>query len=408
MFVLLVVFVDMLAYSTASPVLPRLVLGIVHGDGAASARAIGLFATAFSLMQFVFGPIQGAVSDRFGRKPVLVVSCLGLALSQAWMATAASVATLLAGRVLAGMAAASIATASAYIADIVPPDERPTAFGRITVAIGVGIIAGPALGGLLGTVSTRAPFWAASAICLANAAWAMFMVPESLPPERRSRFSWRRANSLASLFYLFGSPALRPLATANLLSMLAQQALITVFILSAALRFGFGTGLMGLSLAVLGLFYALVGGLLVRPAIRILGEGGALTVGFSAATAGLLVMAFAPNGLVYLAAIPLYTLLALAGPPVQSAMTRRADAGAQGQLQGANTSITGLAGIGGPAIFAGSLSFALDRLHFAGLPFLLAAVLLAAALPLALRAMTGPGARQGGGEAVAAAASRSA
>ena len=392
----------MLAYSTASPVLPRLVLGIVHGDGAASARAIGLFATAFSLMQFVFGPIQGAASDRFGRKPVLVVSCLGLALSQAWMATAASVPALLAGRVLAGMAAASIATASAYIADVVPPADRPTAFGRITVAIGVGIIAGPALGGLLGTVSIRAPFWAASAVCLANAAWAAFMVPESLPPERRTRFSWRRANSLASLGYLFGAPALRSLASANLLSMLAQQALITVFILSAALRFGFGAGLMGLSLAVLGLFYALVGGLLVKPAIRTLGERGALAVGFSSATAGLVVMALAPNGGVYLAAIPLYTLLALAGPPVQSAMTRRADPGAQGRLQGANTSLTGLAGIGGPTIFAGSLSLALDRLHFPGLPFLIAAVLLALALPLALRAMAEPRPDQGGGEALAA------
>ncbi len=402
MFVLFVVFVDMLAYSTASPVLPRLVLGIVHGDGAASARAIGLFATAFSLMQFVFGPIQGAASDRFGRKPVLVVSCLGLALSQAWMATAASVPALLAGRVLAGMAAASIATAGAFIADVVPSEERPTAFGRITVAIGVGIIVGPALGGLLGTISIRAPFWAASAVCLANAAWAAFMVPESRPRERRTGFSWRRANSLSSLGWLFGTPALRPLATANLLSMLAQQALITVFILSAALRFGFGAGLMGLSLAVLGLFYALVGGLLVKPAVRILGERGALAVGFSAATAGLVVMAFAPDGVVYLASIPLYTLLALAGPPVQSAMTRRADAGAQGRLQGANTSLTGLAGIGGPTIFAGSLSLALDRLHFPGLPFGIAAVLLALARPRALRAMAEPRPRQGGRETLAA------
>ncbi len=381
----------MLAYSTASPVLPRLVLGIVHGDGAASAQAIGLFATAFSLMQFLFGPIQGAASDRFGRKPVLVVSCLGLALSQAWMATAASVPALLAGRVLAGMAAASIATATAYLADTVPAEERSTAFGRIAVAIGVGIVAGPALGGLLGTVSIRAPFWAASAVCLMNAAWAAFAVPESLPIERRTAFSWRRANSLASLSWLFGSPSLRQLATANLLSIIAQQALVTIFILSAALRFGFGAGLMGMSLAVLGLCYALVGGLLVKPAIRKLGERGALALGFSAATAGLAIMAFAPDGIVYLAAIPLYTLLALAGPPVQSALTNRAEAAAQGRLQGANTSMAGLAGIASPTIFAGSLSLALDRTHFPGLPFLIAAVLLACALPLALRAMADQG-----------------
>ena len=386
-FVLLVVFVDMLAYSTASPVLPRLVLGILHGNGAAAARAIGTFATAFSLMQFVFGPIQGAASDRFGRRPVLVVSCVGLALSQIIMATAATVPGLLFGRVLAGMAAASIATATAYLTDITPPERRPVVFGRITVAIGSGIVVGPAFGGVMGEISTRAPFWAASAICLGNATWALLAVPESLPPDRRSAFNWRRANSLAALVFLFRAPKLAPLATANIILALSQQAMATVFILSAELRFGWGAALLGGLLAALGLFYALVGGLLVGPAARRLGARGAIVAGLVAGIAGFVLMAAAPRGWVFACGVPLVSLLALAGPQIGGAMTRMAGADAQGRLQGANTSVTGLAGIGGPALFAGSLSLAIAAHTVPGLPFAIGALLLAVALPLAARAV---------------------
>lgn len=374
----------MVAYSTASPVLPRIVLGIEHGNGAAASGAIGLFATAFSLMQFVFGPVQGGLSDRFGRRAVLVLSGAGLALSQTVMALAPSIALLLAGRILAGIAAANISTASAYLADVTEPDRRAVVFGRVGIAIGAGIVAGPAIGGALGAVSARAPFWAAAGLCAANALWAFLAVPESLPPDRRTPFRWRRANPVGAMLYLFRERSLRLLAASSLIGVLAQQSLPTVFVLSAELRFHWPAPLLGLGLATLGLFYAVVGGALVRPALRRFGEGGAALIGLASGSAGFALFAGAPNGLVYLAGVPLLALWGLAGPAIQGAMTRAAPPDGQGRLQGANTSLSGLGGIVGPSLFAGTLAGALDHGVFAGLPFALAAALLLASLPPAL------------------------
>ena len=387
LFALLVVFLDMLAASVVVPVLPPLILHLLGGNAAGAAGTIGVFGATFSAMQLVFGPLQGALSDRFGRRPVLIVSCLGLAVSQVIAAVAPSTQVLLAGRVLAGISAANVSTATAYLADILPPEERAAGFGRIGIAFGAGLVLGPVAGGLLGTLGLRVPFWAAAGVGLLNACWAMFVLEESLPRDRRAPFRWARANPIGALGFLLADARLTRLSAASTLSLLAQQALISVFILSASIRFGWGPRVLGLAMGSVGFCYALVGGVLVQPAIRRFGAMATLSAGLVFGVAGFAALAVAPDGLVYLLAIPVISLWGLSGPVVQGAMSRTVDAGEQGRLQGANTSLAGLAGVIGPALFGGSFAWALRTHAPPGIPFGIAAVLVAVSVPLAIRAV---------------------
>lgn len=388
-FVLLVVFVDMLAASISIPVIPKLVLSILHGDGASAAGAVGLFGAAFSAMQLLFGPLQGAVSDRFGRRVVLVVSCAGLAASQVTAALAGGIGLLVASRLLAGASAANISAATAYLADVTPPDARAAAFGRIGVAFGAGLVFGPLIGGVVAGAGLRAPFWLAAVLCLGNAVWAAVAIPESLPAGRRRPFALHQANPLGALRFLGSSRTLFGLSVASLLSLLCQQALISVYALSAALRFHWSATMLGIAMATIGVCYALVGGLLVKPVVGRIGERRALVAGIGFGVAGFLMLAFAGTGLVYFLAVPVISLWGLAAPATQGAQSRAVPPDQQGRLQGAATVLAAIAGIVGPGLFGGSFELALGAagaLHFPGLPFLLAALLLSAAIPAALHA----------------------
>jgi DHA1 family tetracycline resistance protein-like MFS transporter len=387
LFALLVVFFDMMAASIVVPVLPPLVLQLMGGNAAGAAGAVGVFGTIFSAMQLIFGPLQGALSDRFGRRPVLVVSCVGLAVSQAVAGLAPSIAVLLAGRVLAGISAANVSTATAYLADILPPEERAAGFGRIGVAFGAGLVLGPVAGGLLGGMGLRAPFWAASGIALFNAGWALFVLRESLPPERRAPFRFARANPIGAVRFLRANARLTRLAAASTLSLVAQQALISIFILSASIRFGWGPRILGLAMGGVGVCYAVVGGALVQPAISRIGSTATLSVGLGFGVLGFAALAVAPNGLAYVMTIPIISLWGLSGPVVQGAMSRTVGADEQGRLQGANTSLAGLAGVIGPALFGGSFAWALRTHAPPGVPFGIAAVLVLVSVPLAIRAV---------------------
>jgi len=368
------------------PVLPRLVLDFSAGDTAAAAGAMGVFGTAWNLMQFVASPVVGALSDRFGRRPIILLSNLGLGLDYVLMALAPGLALLFVGRLISGITAASVSTAGAYIADVLPAERRAAGFGLLGAAFGVGFVLGPAVGGLLGGFDPRLPFWVAAGMSLLNAAYGAIVLPESLPPDRRAAFAWRRANPVASLQLLWQARQLAGIAAVNFLSFLAQQSLQAVFVLSAAYRYGWGPAMVGLTLAGYGACSVLVGGVLVRPTVARLGERRTLLLGLLCGALGFAVFGLAPDSLTVWLGLPILPLLGLSGPAAQAIMSRLVAPTEQGRLQGAGTSVMSLAGLVGPVLFTATYAAAVraeGAWHLPGAPFLLAAVIMLLATALA-------------------------
>jgi DHA1 family tetracycline resistance protein-like MFS transporter len=318
---------------------------------------------------------------------VILLSNLGLGLDHLLMALAPTLALLFVGRVISGATAASISTAGAYIADVEPPERRARGFGLISIAFGVGFVLGPALGGLLGAIGPRLPFWAAAALSLLNAGWGALVLPESLPPERRAAFAWRRANPLGALALLRARSGLPALAGMSFLGFLARTSLPAVFVLQAGYRYGWGQRTIGLALATIGVCAAAVGGLLVQPLLHALGERRTLLLGLACGAAGFADFALAPTGGAFWAGIPVMALWGVCPPVAQAMMSRRVLPTAQGQLQGAWASLIGLAGLLGPGLFTAILARAIiaGGRPASGAPFLVAAGLLLASLLLALR-----------------------
>ena len=271
-FIFCTVTLDVLSLGLMIPVLPSIVLGFMGGDTAGAAKVFGVFATAWGLMQFLCSPLLGALSDRYGRRPVILISCLGLGIDYVFMALAQSLTLLFIGRIISGITAATISTAFAYIADVTPPDGRAKAFGIVGVAFGLGFVVGPAIGGLLGGFDPRLPFWVSAAACIINAAFGWFVLPESLPPERRMAFAWKRANPIGSLRLLLSHRQLTGLAVVDFLANVAHQVLPSVFVLYAAYRYGWGETAVGLTLAFVGVCSAIVQGLLIGPIVSRIGR----------------------------------------------------------------------------------------------------------------------------------------
>ena len=386
-FVLITVALDMLTIGIIAPVLPKLVLEFLSGDTARSAEIYGLFGTVWALMQFVCAPILGSLSDRFGRRPIILFSNFGLGLDYILMAMAPSLSWLFVGRVISGITAASVPTAGAYIADVTPPEKRAGAFGLMGAAFGFGFVFGPAVGGLLGNIDPRLPFWAAAGFSLLNAAYGFFVLPESLPRDRRTDFSWLRANPVGSLKLLRSHRELFGLATVNFLGYIAHESLPSMFVLYAGYRYGWGSGTVGLSLAVVGICSALVSAVLTRPLVARFGERPAMVAGLVCGLVGFGIFAAAGTGLVFVLGIPLISLWGLAGPTAQSLMSRRVGPGEQGQLQGANSSLRGISGLIGPFLFTLTFAYFIDNHHrqLPGAPYWVAAILLVGALLLAIR-----------------------
>ncbi len=316
------------------PVLPGLIESFVGGDTARAAQIFGVFGAVWAVMQFASMPVMGGLSDRFGRRPVILLSNLGLGLDYVLMALAPNLRWLFVGRVVSGITAASVSTAMAYVADCTPVERRAKSYGLVGMAFGIGFVLGPALGGLLGSVDPRLPFWAASMASLANAAYGYFVLPESLPRERRRAFEWKRANPLGSLRFLRAHRELRGLAAAAFLSNVAHAVLPAVFVLYAGYRYGWDERAVGLSLALVGASSALVQGALVGPLVRRHGERRILLGGLLAGAAGFTAYAFAASGAAFLAGIPIVALWGLAGPTAQGLMTRHVGPTVQGELQG--------------------------------------------------------------------------
>ncbi|HLY78075.1 MAG TPA: TCR/Tet family MFS transporter [Caulobacteraceae bacterium] len=389
-----------LSFGLMIPVLPGLIRSFFGGTDTATTAAAAdwqfVFTLTWGFMQFVSGPVLGMISDRFGRRPVMLISILGLSLDFMVMALAPTLAWLLLGRVLNGATAASFSTANAYVADIATPANRARYFGWMSSAFSVGFLLGPAAGGLLATIpihvgafhlaAIRTPFVVAAGLCAINWIYGALVLPESLPPERRiAAFNWRRANPVASLSLLRSHHDLLPLAVINFLNQLSQQVLPGIFVLYTQLRYGWSLQFLGVTFLVTGGLGVLVQLFVVGPVVRRIGERGAVIVGAAAGMTGFVIYAFAPTQTFYFIGMPIFALIGLMQPGLQGLMTQRVTGSEQGRLQGANQSTGGIAAIIGP-IFP--LTFALALRHtptLPGLPILIAAGLLCAALVLTLR-----------------------
>jgi DHA1 family tetracycline resistance protein-like MFS transporter len=392
-FIFVTVVLDILALGIVIPVLPHLVEDFMGGDTAGAAKVYGLFGTVWALMQFISMPVVGALSDRFGRRRVILLSNLGLGLDYVLMALAPNLAWLFVGRVISGITAASISTAMAYIADVTPTDKRAAAFGKVGMAFGLGFVLGPAIGGILGSVDPRLPFWAAAAFSLANALYGVFVLPESLPPEKRRAFEWRRANPLGSLRLLRSHPQLSGLAVVVFLSNLAHAALPATFVLYAGYRYGWTERDVGFALASIGVCSAIVQGALVGTTVRRFGERRVLLAGLACGAIGFFAYGLAPTGALFIAAVPVVALWGLASPAAQGIMTRHIAPTEQGALQGAAGSIMGVATMIGPALFAGTFAYFIGagtRWHVPGAAFMLASLLLVASAFVAARTTSRP------------------
>lgn len=388
-FIFATVVLDVLALGIIIPVLPKLVLQFMGGDTARAAPVYGLFGTVWALMQFVCAPILGALSDRFGRRPVILVSCLGLGLDYFLMALAPELSWLFIGRLVSGVMAASFAAAAAYVADVTPPEKRAGSYGMLGAAWGLGFVLGPWLGGELGAHSPRLPFWVAGGLSCVNFLYGLFVLPESLPPERRAGFSWARANPVGSLSLLRSRARLLGLACVNFLYGLAHQVYPSVFVLYAGHRFGWSAKMVGRMLAAVGICNIVVQAGIVRRVVARLGERRTMMIGLFFGAAGFSVYGLAPTPLVFWLAVPVSALMGFFGPSLQGLMTRRVGPSEQGRLQGANGSIMGIAGLAGPGLFTMTYAafLALGKSpDLSGAPFLLAGLLLALAMPLAWHA----------------------
>ena len=386
-FIFITVTLDMLALGLIAPVLPKLVLNFLGGDATSAAKWFGIFGTVFALMQFVFSPVLGVLSDRFGRRPIILLSNFGLGLDYFVMAIAPSIGWLFIGRVISGITAASISTAMAYISDVVAPEKRASAFGMIGAAFGVGFVLGPALGGLLGTSDPRLPFWVAGGLSLTNAIYGYFFVPESLPSERRRAFAFTRANPVGSLVLLRSHPELFQLAAIQFIGNVAHE-VFNVWALYAMFRYAWNQGTVGLSLAVVGVCSVAVSAGMVGPIVKWLGERKTLYVGQFFGALGMLIAGIARTGLGYFASIPVTMIWTISGPAAQGMMTRRVSESEQGELQGAINSVRSLAVIIGPGLFTFTFAYFIDQRHgwnIPGAPWYLGAVLLFMAMAMSTR-----------------------
>ncbi len=382
-FVFITVMLDMLALGIVLPVLPKLITDFMGGDTAAASSIVGWFGAAWAFMQFVFQPVLGALSDRFGRRPVIILSNWGLGLDYVFMALAPNLWFLFIGRLISGLTAASYTAAGAYIADVSPPAQRAARFGMLGAAFGLGFVIGPAVGGFLGDIGLRLPFWGAAAVSLANGCYGLFVLPESLPVERRAPFIWRQANPLGSLKFLRATPAVFRYSLTMFLLRFAQTALSGIFVLYAYYRYAWDSRMVGISLALVGGAQMIVSGGLIRPAIRRLGESGALLVGMLAGATGFIIYGVAWSGSFFLMGIPFTALWGLSTPAIQSRLTTLVAPEAQGQLQGAQSSLASVADMVAPIIFANVFAAAIASsaaVHIPGAPFFLACAFIFAAL----------------------------
>lgn len=386
-FILMTVMIDAMGVGLILPVMPALLLEVEGGSLARAAVWGGVLSTSFAVMQFLFGPVIGNLSDRFGRRPVLLTSLLVMAADYVVMALAGSIWLLLAGRMVGGITGATISTASAFMADISPPEKRGAGFGMVNAAFGLGFVLGPVVGGILGDLGTRAPFYAAAGLAFANFLFGLAILPETVTPNKRRPFIWRRANPFGAVRQIRALPGMGRLLTVLLLYQLATQVYPAIWAYFTQARFGWDSRMIGISLALFGISMAVVQGGLIRLALSRLGPLRTVVLGFGFAILAFPVLAFITNGTLALALTPIAATAAMAVPALNGIMAQHAPNDAQGELQGIITSVNALAMILSPLLMTGVFAAATmpgGAIYLPGAPFLAALLLTLAALALFL------------------------
>ena len=384
-FILLTVVLDSMGIGLIMPVMPDLIQSLEGGDLGQAALWGGILATTFAVMQFLFGPTIGSISDRFGRRPVLLIALVVMSFDYVLMAIAGTIWLLVIGRIIGGITAATQTTASAYMADISKPEDKAANFGLIGAAFGIGFVIGPLLGGVLAEYGTRAPFWAAAVLAGANAIFGYFALPETVNDRIRRPFYWKRANPLGAFKSITKLPDLGRFLVISFVISLAFFVYPSVWAYFGKLQFGWSPSMIGLSLGAFGIGIAIVQGVLMRPILKAIGERNAVVLGLSVDVLAFVSLGFVTNGWVALALTPFTALGSIAGPALQGIMSRTAADNQQGELQGALTSINAVATIMAPLIMTQLFFFFTHGsapIYLPGAPFLFSAVMVVGAIAI--------------------------
>jgi DHA1 family tetracycline resistance protein-like MFS transporter len=377
-FIFVTLLIDVTGFGVIIPVIPTLLSDLLHMSISEAAPYGGWLISAFAIMQFVFSPVVGNLSDQYGRRPILLASLFGFAVDYTLTAFAPTIHWLFLGRIVAGIMGASFTTASAYIADISEPEKRAQNFGLIGAAFGLGFILGPALGGVLAEYGTKAPFFAAAGLTMLNWLYGFFILPESLKPENRRKFEWKRANPIGSLKFILDYKVILGLVASIVLLYIAAHAIQSCWAYYTMEKFSWSGGMVGYSLAFVGLLVGIVQGLLIRVVVPKLGPVRSVYIGLGLYALGFLLFAFASQGWMMFAFLVPYCLGGIAGPSLQGIMSSQVPPNQQGELQGALTSLMSLTTIFGPVIMT-SLFYAFTKpgapVYFPGAVMLAGAVL---------------------------------
>ncbi len=388
-FIFITLMIDITGWGIIIPVVPKLIQELIHNpDISVASQYGGWLSFAYAGMQFLFASVLGGLSDRFGRRPIILFSLLGFSVNFMIQALAPSIFWLFVGRIFSGVTGASVTTASAYIADVSTDEDRAKNFGLVGAAFGVGFIVGPVLGGLLGHYGARVPFYAAAALCLINFLYGWFVLPESLAPEHRRPFNWRRANPVGSLMQLRRHPEIIGLVSALVFVYIASHAVQSNWTFFTMYKFGWNEQLVGISLGVSGLMAALVQGYLIRLVQPRLGNERTIIYGLSLYAVGLVLFAFASQSWMMFAFLVPYGLGGIAGPALQAVISTQVPRGEQGELQGALASLISLTAIVGPPLMTNTFYyFTHDAAPFLfpGAPFFLAFLLMSVSVLMVYR-----------------------
>ena len=378
-FIFITMLIDVIGWGIIIPVIPGLIEELIQGDISEAAKVGGWITFAYAITQFIFAPLIGNLSDQYGRRPIILISLLGFTLDYILLALAPSIAWLFIGRIIAGITGASITTASAYIADISTIENRAKNFGMIGAAFGLGFIIGPVIGGLLGQYGARVPFYAAAALCFLNFLYGYFILPESLPKEKRSVLNLKKANPIGSFLHLKKYPKLIGLASSMFLLYVASHAIQSNWSFFTMYKFNWDEKMVGISLGVIGLFVALVQGVLIRWVNPWLGNEKSIYAGFFLYSLGMLLFTFANQSwMMFIFLIP-YCLGGIAGPALQAVISIQVPETEQGKIQGTLTSLMSASAIVGPPLMTGIFYYFTKEqtpFEFAGAPFLLASILM--------------------------------
>ena len=376
-FIFVTILIDVIGFGIIIPVMPKLIMQLIKGDLSDASRYGGWMLFAYSAMQFLFAPLLGNLSDKYGRRPILLFSLLGFGIDYLFLAFAPSIFWLFVGRIIAGITGASFTTATAYIADISAPEKRAQNFGIIGAAFGMGFIIGPLIGGLLGGLGPRVPFLVAAGLTLINWLYGYFVLPESLAKENRRAFDWKRANPLGSLLQMSKYKEITGLVVSFILIYLAAHAVQSTWSFYNMKKFQWTEAQVGISLAVVGVCVGLVQGVLIRKTMAKLGQQKSVYVGFVFYAVGMVLFGIASQGWMMYAFTLIYCLGGIAGPALQGIISNHVPANEQGELQGGLTSLISVTSIIGPPIMTGLFSYFTSvnaPFQFPGAPFILGSV----------------------------------